>query len=106
MELSTERAPAAAAAWRSRCLRCGRVTALDDRVIGCERCAAQGFGVPMVPIRDRAIAPDKPGPAPAGRGAMWRWAELLVPSGERSAWARAALRWCGWSGPGCRAGSY
>jgi len=80
--MSTERAPAATAAWRSRCLRCGRVTALDDRVVGCERCAAEGFGVPMVPIRDRAAAPRRPGAAPAGRGAMWRWAELLVPCGE------------------------
>src|SRR5262245_46610216 len=82
MQMSTERAPAATAAWRSRCLRCGRVTALDDRVVGCERCAAEGFGVPMVPIRDRAAAPRRPGAAPAGRGAMWRWAELLVPCGE------------------------
>ena len=97
MESTTERARAAGAAWRSRCLRCGRVTALDDRVIGCERCAAAGFGVPMVPIQDRSAGPDKPdqtnkadkadkpgkpAPAPAGRGAMWRWAELLVPCGE------------------------
>ena len=41
-----------------------------------------GFGVPMVPIQDRTDTPETPGPAPAGLGAMWRWAELLVPCAE------------------------
>jgi len=70
--------------WQSRCLRCGHTTALDDRVTGCDRCATGGFGVPMVPVRvgGPALARPQPGSAPGGLGAMWRWAELLVPCGE------------------------
>lgn len=82
MDATAEGAAAAASIWQSRCLRCGRVTALDDRVTGCDRCATQGFGVPMVPTRPVGPPPTKPGPAPAGTGAMWRWVELLVPCGE------------------------
>ncbi|MCI0687284.1 MAG: pyridoxal-phosphate dependent enzyme [Sporichthyaceae bacterium] len=67
--------------WASRCLRCGHTTALDDRVTGCERCAAEGFGVPMMPSRSGPV-PAKPRPAPAGSGPMWRWSSLLVPSGQ------------------------
>ncbi len=69
-------------AWEGRCLRCGRAAELDDRITGCHRCAAAGFGVPIVPTRAGGPAPRKPGVVSAGLGAMWRWASLLVPVGE------------------------
>lgn len=66
-------------AWEGRCLRCGRSTEIDDRITGCDRCAASGLGVPIVPTRASGPVPRKPGPVPVGLGAMWRWASLLVP---------------------------
>ncbi len=65
--------------WEGCCLRCGRPGTLA--VTGCPACARNGVGAPVVPRRTGAPSPF-PVAVPAGRGAMWRWAPLLVPVGD------------------------